>query len=229
MIVDLKQGIDIAPIVENAGVSLKRSGCRRVGLCPFHDEKTPSFYVFDDNRFKCFGCGEHGDVIDFVQKLYSLSFADALKHLGIEQGHITPEMKAKIECRKAERQKTEAKKRFKTNLQNTLLILISATKKAANNFKSIDDFERYGDLLQPLSWWEHCLDVLSFGIKDEQEKVCEQFKDIEVIPVKPFFKKKFNLNKVIDKIFEKRNADEWTINLYVAGCETSCAEAPSSG
>ena len=208
MIVDLKQGIDIAPIVENAGVSLKRSGCRRVGLCPFHDEKTPSFYVFDDNRFKCFGCGEHGDVIDFVQKLYSLSFADALKHLGIEQGHITPEMKAKIECRKAERQKTEAKKRFKTNLQNTLLILISATKKAANNFKSIDDFERYGDLLQPLSWWEHCLDVLSFGTKAEQELVCNQFKDEEVIPAKGFFKSDFNFSMWLCNFIKEMGCNE---------------------
>ena len=69
-----------------------------------HDDRNPSFYIFPDNRFKCFGCGESGDSIDFVQKLYGLSFKDTLKHLEIEQGTITPEIKKDIQkCkRKAE-------------------------------------------------------------------------------------------------------------------------------
>jgi len=229
MIQTAKQHIDLASVVEAAGVELKQRGHRYVGPCPFHDEKTPSFYVFDDNHFKCFGCGISGDCIDFVQKLYGLSFQDALRHLGIEKGELTPLMKAAIQRRKIERQKADAKKKLRTDLQNTLLILISATKKAAKNFNTIDDLEKYGDILQPLSWWEHCLDVLAFGSKDEQRQICEQFKGMEVMPVKRFFKPEFNLNKVIDKIFEKRDADEWKINLHFAGRETSCQEAPASG
>jgi DNA primase len=97
---ELKQDIDLASVVTDSGVELKRSGTRHVGLCPFHDEKTPSLFIFPDNHFKCFGCGEHGDCIDFVQKLHGLSFKDALKHLGIEQGRITPEVKRNIERRK---------------------------------------------------------------------------------------------------------------------------------
>ena len=65
----------------------------------------------------------------------------------------TKEMQAKIERRKIEKRKSEAKKKFQTDLQNTLLILISATKKASKNFKTIDDLEKYGDILQPLPWW----------------------------------------------------------------------------
>ena len=229
MLAAQKNNIDIVYIIESAGIELKRSGSRHVGFCPFHAEKTPSFYVFNNQRFKCFGCGEHGDVIDFMQKHYDLSFPDALKHLGIEQGCITTEMKAEIERRKIERQKAEAKKQFRFDLQNTLLILISATKKVANSFKTIDEFEKYVNILQPLAWWEHCLDVLSFGTKEEQESVCEQFKDMEVIPVKPFFKPKFDFSKLIDDFMEKRDADEWEINLHFAGRETSCAEAPASG
>lgn len=225
----VKDHIYLKSIIESAGVELKRSGTRHVGLCPFHDEKTPSFYVFNDNRFKCFGCGQSGDVIDFVQKHYGLSFTDALRHLGIEQGKKSLEMKAEIKRRKVERKKEEAKKKFRADLQNTLLILISAKKKTANNFKTLDDFEKYGDILQSLPYWEHCLDVLSFGTKEEQNQVCEQFKDMEVIPVRRFFKPCFNLNIVIDKILEKRDADEWTINLHFAGRETSCAEALASG
>ena len=73
-IAEHKQNIDINDVIEHAGVELKRQGARQVGLCPFHADKTPSCYVFSDNRCKCFGCGESGDVIDFTQKLHGLPF-----------------------------------------------------------------------------------------------------------------------------------------------------------
>lgn len=229
MLTAKKYNIDLVYIIESAGITLRRSGSRHIGLCPFHAEKTPSFYVFDDGNFKCFGCGEYGDVIHFVQKHYGLSFNDTLKHLGIEQGEISQKAKVKIECQKAERQKAEAKKKFRTDLQNTLLVLISATKKAVKNFKTMDDLEKYGDILQPLPWWEYCLDVLAFGTKEEQELVCQQFKDEQVMPVKGFFKTEFDYFAWLRKFNEKRDTDEWTINLHFAGRETSCAEAPASG
>jgi len=50
------------------------------GLCPFHGEKEPSFTVYEDN-FYCFGCGEHGDVIDFVMKKEGIDFKNALLKL----------------------------------------------------------------------------------------------------------------------------------------------------
>lgn len=72
----------IIPEVEKV-VELKKSGVNFVGLCPFHTEDTPSFFIFKE-RFKCFGCGESGDVIDFVQKYYTLDFLQAIKHLEIK-------------------------------------------------------------------------------------------------------------------------------------------------
>ncbi|MCA1823184.1 MAG: DNA primase, partial [Frankia sp.] len=57
------------------------------GLCPFHDEKTPSFHVAPARGvFHCFGCGEGGDVIDFVRKLEHLSFTEAIEHLAGRAG-----------------------------------------------------------------------------------------------------------------------------------------------
>ena len=53
--------------------------------CPFHNEKTPSMKIFDKD-YHCFGCGEHGDVITFVQKLFNLSFQEALKKIDIDFG-----------------------------------------------------------------------------------------------------------------------------------------------
>ena len=60
-------------------VKLIRKGHEFSGLCPFHDEKTPSFTVNDDKGFyHCFGCGAHGDVIGFVMHTENLSFPEAV-------------------------------------------------------------------------------------------------------------------------------------------------------
>lgn len=70
-------------------VSLKRSGSRLKGLCPFHSEKTPSFHVDPDRgRYKCFGCGKAGDVISFVQETEQLSFTEAIEALGQRFGVV---------------------------------------------------------------------------------------------------------------------------------------------
>lgn len=77
---------DIVPVVEEAGVKLRRAGRNLVGLCPFHYEKTPSFSVSPAKQvFHCFSCGEGGDVIAFAQKKYQLTFPDALAFLGINR------------------------------------------------------------------------------------------------------------------------------------------------
>ena len=63
-------------------ISLKRRGKNLVGLCPFHNEKTPSFSVNEEKGFyHCFGCGKSGDVIAFVRDYFGLSFVDAIKKL----------------------------------------------------------------------------------------------------------------------------------------------------
>lgn len=72
-------------------VTLTRRGTRLTGLCPFHAEKSPSFYVFDDH-FHCFGCHQHGDAITFVRKTRDLSFVDSLKFLAGKYGVEAPEL-----------------------------------------------------------------------------------------------------------------------------------------
>jgi DNA primase len=77
----VKQAIDIVALVEQY-TRLRRSGSRFVGLCPFHQEKTPSFGVSPDRgTFKCFGCGEGGDAISFVEKKENLDFVGAIEWL----------------------------------------------------------------------------------------------------------------------------------------------------
>lgn len=79
--------LDIVEVI-NEYVPLKRRGANYIGLCPFHKEKTPSFTVSKDKQiFKCFGCGQGGNVIHFVSKLDNLDFRETLETLA-EKAHI---------------------------------------------------------------------------------------------------------------------------------------------
>ncbi len=82
----IKAKIDV---VEEIGlvVSLQKSGKALKGLCPFHNERTPSFYVFAETQtWRCFGCNEGGDVFSFVQKQQGLDFRETLHYLAEKAG-----------------------------------------------------------------------------------------------------------------------------------------------
>ncbi len=83
---EIKNALDIADIIGER-VRLKRSGRGFVGLCPFHEEKTPSFHVFTDTQsYYCFGCQAAGDIFTFVMKTEGLSFQEALELLADRAG-----------------------------------------------------------------------------------------------------------------------------------------------
>ncbi|MDP9352530.1 MAG: CHC2 zinc finger domain-containing protein [Chloroflexota bacterium] len=82
----LKRARPLSEVVRESGVELHSRWSGRgthKALCPFHTEKTPSLLVDDrDGHYHCFGCGAHGDVFDYVQRLYNLSFREACERLG---------------------------------------------------------------------------------------------------------------------------------------------------
>jgi putative DNA primase/helicase len=81
----IKASTDIANVI-GSYVSLKQDGKEFKGLCPFHSEKTPSFHVVPEKEFyHCFGCGTHGDVIDFITEHTGVSFQQACEALGAEK------------------------------------------------------------------------------------------------------------------------------------------------
>ena len=62
--------------------NLRVNGSRLLGLCPFHKENSPSFFIFTNtNTFNCFGCGKNGDVISFIQETKNVDFKEALRYL----------------------------------------------------------------------------------------------------------------------------------------------------
>ncbi len=87
----LKMSCDIESVVSGY-VSLRRAGRTSKGLCPFHSEKTPSFFVYHDTEsFYCFGCGAGGDVISFIMRIENLGYMDALRFLAERAGIPFPE------------------------------------------------------------------------------------------------------------------------------------------
>jgi DNA primase len=91
---EVRGAADIVEVVEDY-VKLKRSGRSWKGLCPFHDEKTASFHVTPDlGIYKCFGCGESGDVFNFVMEMEGVGFMEALRSLADRYGVSLPEKEA---------------------------------------------------------------------------------------------------------------------------------------
>lgn len=85
-ITEIRERIDMLELV-GAKVQLKRSGKNWKGLCPFHTEKTPSFYVYPDSgNYVCFSCGEKGDAFTWLQKTEGMDFPDALEQLAARTG-----------------------------------------------------------------------------------------------------------------------------------------------
>lgn len=87
---DLLERVDVADVVGRY-VQLRRSGSNLLGLCPFHDEKTPSFTVSPAKQFyHCFGCGAHGNAIRFLMQHLGASFPEAVRSLADSVGLVVP-------------------------------------------------------------------------------------------------------------------------------------------
>jgi len=98
---EVRARVSLAEVV-GRHVRLIKRGREYVALCPFHNEKTPSFSVVEDKGFyHCFGCGVHGDVIGFTMQKSNLSFPEAVEqlahHAGLEVPRQTPEEREKSE------------------------------------------------------------------------------------------------------------------------------------
>ena len=103
-------------VLEKYGFSLGRNNFM---CCPFHNEKTPSFKVYSENRkFKCFGCGEGGSVIDFVMKYFELNFKQAIEKINADFG-LGLSLKAPSRYQQMEMAKIARQKRIQREAQES--------------------------------------------------------------------------------------------------------------
>lgn len=100
---NVKYGVNCREAAERYGIAVDRYG---KALCPFHNDRHPSLYVADDH-YHCFGCGEHGDVIDFAANFFALPLYEAALRLAADFGIDTDRPPAK-EIPEKRRQQTEA-------------------------------------------------------------------------------------------------------------------------
>ena len=162
----IKRDIDFVAIVRASGIDLKRSGKRHVGLCPFHGDTLPSFYIFPDGRFKCYGCGEHGDVIDFVEKFHGVDFKEALQILGVKKEKITPRRRQEINQSKRRRRLINEFRAWERSASAEVGMLCRCCRRVLAEIKTEIDLDRYAARYHDLSTFEYHLNIL-VGNDDE--------------------------------------------------------------
>ena len=84
--IEAARQVNLVGLCQVEGIELKQVGELWVGLCPWHSEDTPSFTVYQDNHYHCFGCEKHGSSIDFLMEIRQISFREAVQALSTELG-----------------------------------------------------------------------------------------------------------------------------------------------
>lgn len=171
----VKYGVSCREAAERYGVEVNHYG---MALCPFHNDRHPSLYVADDH-YHCFACGEHGDVIDFVSKLFQLSLYDAAQKLAADF-HLSPDKPPSAAALHAKRIRTEAQQ-LKANerlcfsvLSDYARVLRDWKVQYAPQSPAEAPDERFVEACHKLDEVEYYLDILTSGNSYERSEVIHQ-------------------------------------------------------
>lgn len=164
----IKDRLTMREVLEHYGYEPNRA---KFICCPFHNEKTPSMKIYEKD-FHCFGCGEHGDVITFVQKLFGLSFPDTLKKIDLDFGlnlygeHSFEDLRKSHYRQKQIQAERERKKREKEQAENEYWAVFDEWKRLDDNKRNYapktPDEEwhpLFVEALQKLAYQEYLLDM----------------------------------------------------------------------
>ena len=195
---EVKQKTDIASIVSQY-ITLKKAGRNLVGLCPFHGERNPSFFVYPEQQsWHCFGCNTGGDVFSFLMKKENLDFGEALRLLAQRAGVTIPSRPGRDE------EKEEKERLFKINeaaaqyFQNLLLNSPGGakarnyvqsrgfTEKTASEFQMGYSLNEWDDLkkhLQERGYTEDELVQVGLIVKSESGRTYDRFRDKLMFPI----------------------------------------------
>ena len=171
----VKYGVSCREAAELYGVEVNRYG---MALCPFHNDRHPSLYVADDHYY-CFACGEHGDVIDFVGKLFQLSPYDAARKL-MADFHLSPDKPPSAAALHAKRIRTEAQQLMENErlcfsvLSDYARVLRDWKVRYAPQSPDAPVHARFVEACHKLDQTEYYLDILCAGDSHERAEVIQQ-------------------------------------------------------
>ena len=172
---NVKYGVSCRDAAERYGVEVNHYGMAR---CPFHNDRHPSLYVADDH-YHCFACGEHGDVIDFVSKLFRLSLYDAAQQVAADF-HLTPDKPPSAAALHAKRVQTEAQQLRENErlcfsvLSDYASVLRDWKVRYAPKSPADPIHLRFVETCHELDRTEYYLDILCAGDSYERAEVIQQ-------------------------------------------------------
>ncbi len=161
--------------MQSYGVELHKKGNRWWAACPFHQEKTASFLATDE-RFKCFGCGQSGDVIDFVMKMDGIDFKEAIKKLNCGDIQISEELKKQKEERK---RILKAERKRKKDIEIQMVKMrkqLEYCYRVVDGIKTESDLMRVGSVYHRIGNLEYKIDTLADSLYLEAKNETIQVK-----------------------------------------------------
>ena len=171
----VKASINTREAAQAYGIDVNHHG---MALCPFHNDRHPSLYVSDDH-YHCFACGEHGDVIDLIAKLFDLRLYDAARKLASDF-HLAPDNPLPEAIRRKMKHKTKAQQlRENERLCFSVLneyrrLLLDWEKRYAPQAPEDVPDERFVEACHRLLWAEYQLDILLQGDSYERGEVVSE-------------------------------------------------------
>ena len=171
----VKASINTQEAAQTYGIDVNHHG---MALCPFHNDRHPSLYVSDDH-YHCFACGEHGDVIDLIAKLFDLRLYDAARKLASDF-HLAPDNPLPEAIRRKMKHKTKAQQlRENERLCFSVLneyrrLLLDWEKRYAPQAPEDVPDERFVEACHRLLWAEYQLDILLQGDSYERGEVVSE-------------------------------------------------------
>jgi hypothetical protein len=170
------------------------------------------FFVYG-NRWHCYGGCGGGDGVDLTQRKYGCSFPEALLRLGIDGGQTTLKERIQIKRQRVDKARRVQRER---DLLHTLSILIRATRKVMAGMTP-QQFDRYGEIMDPLPAWEHYHRILSTGTREQRDEVIRGLQDMTTIRRRYLFRGNFNYRKWLFDI----NQNAKGVNNKGAGNEST--------
>ena len=173
---DIKDRVDLRELVRYYGLDVNRGG---FACCPFHNERTPSFKVYEDH-FHCFGCCAHGDHIDFVQKMYGETKIEAAKRISSDFGLKLFEREPATPFKPRLKQKNELNMwLFKSiKIINEYIDILEKWEKLYSPRSPVDNVdERYLESLHNKGYAEMFLESLKHGDDDEKRELYYEQRD----------------------------------------------------